>query len=115
VRVHDNKVCHECGLEFKRASGKRAHDQNFHGVNAGMMAGSPRQRKFILDLEYTQLLERIIEERELDMKTIYASMKLPASTVSALLRRLVDSGAARIEEKNNVSDPCGTGKCVRLV
>ncbi len=114
VRVHDNKRCIECGIVFKRASGKRAHDQNFHGINTGMIAGSPRQRKFIVDLEFTQLLERIIEHKELEMTAIYASTKLPAGTIQTLLRQLVDSGVIRIEEKVSVSDPCSTTKCVRL-
>lgn len=112
--MHDNKICHECGITFRRASGKRAHDQNYHGINAGMMAGSPRQRKFILDLEYTQLLERVIERKELDMEDIYASTKLPAGTITALLRQMVESGAVRIEDKFSVSDPCSATKCVRL-
>jgi hypothetical protein len=115
VHMHDNKICHDCGIVFKRASGKRAHDQNYHGINTGMMAGSPRQRKFIFDLEYTQLLELIIERRELDMMSIYASTKLPASSVICLIKQLEDSGVVRVDENINVNDPNQATKRVRLV
>jgi hypothetical protein len=80
-----------------------------------MMAGSPRQRQFILDLEFGQLLERIIMKRELDVNEIYTTTKLPAATVKTLLRQLVDGKVVRIDIKINVNNPDASTRLVRLL
>lgn len=115
VKVHQNKMCSVCDIVFKSASGKRVHDQTVHGVNNGMIAGSPRQRQFMQDMQYTIMLELIIEKREISISELYSQTKLPASNVFKFLQQLASQGLVKMTTDNNVENDLQKPRKVCLV
>jgi len=114
VKVHSNRVCTTCKPEiiFKSASGKRVHDQAIHGINHGMVAGSPRQRDLILKIEFTRILEMIIETGAIELTEIFRATKLPAVSIHGYLKKLEGQGVIQIQALKTVG---GTEKQLLIV